>query len=116
MRAVRADGEQQLEQEFVVRFAGAELRVAVLAAHLAELARPERQQQRAALVLRHVLVGAAGHVEASAREPAARELVLARDVRAEALVGAALFLRAAPHELTAREQPTVDRAPERPPA
>ena len=46
MRAVRANRELELEQEFVGRRALGIIGAPILAADLAELARPERQQRR----------------------------------------------------------------------
>src|SRR4051794_36940706 len=72
--AVRPDREQELEQELVGIDALGVARMPVLAAHLAELARPVCQQERPALVTQGGILGAVGPVVAAAGEPAAREL------------------------------------------
>src|SRR6185436_3310658 len=75
MRAVRADGELQLEENFVERWAAAERRAAVLAAQLTELGWPEGERRRD----RAVAIRA---IEPRAGEPAPRELVIGGGVPA----------------------------------
>src|SRR5690348_14584590 len=64
MRAVRADGKEELEQQLVALYAFRVRGAAVLRADLAELAGPEGEQQRAALVPQRRVDGAIGEVVA----------------------------------------------------
>src|ERR1051325_1541448 len=84
VRPMRTDRELQLEQQFVGDLIAGIGRAAVLPAHLAELARPERQRRRAALVAQRQIRRAVRSVVAPTDEPAARELVVARHVEAAA--------------------------------
>src|SRR5262245_42798349 len=83
MGAVGADGELELEEELVGLDALAVARVAVLAADLAELARPVREESGDTFVDQGRILGALRMVEAQPREPALSELVLQRPVDAE---------------------------------
>src|ERR1700754_2256403 len=87
MRAVRADGELQLEEKLVDRLQVAVLRVAQLAADLAEFRGPEGERRRDALVDAERLEGlgarlVVGAVETHAGEPALTELIVERRVEA----------------------------------
>src|SRR5512141_3511535 len=83
VRAVRAYGEQELEQQLVggdpFRVAG----VPKLPAHLAELARPEREHAGHPLVAQRTVDPAIGGVEPDTREPPPRELIIRARVVAE---------------------------------
>src|SRR6266849_9096675 len=57
VRPVRPDRELELEQELVRRWPDRVLRPAVLPAHLAELARPVRQDERLAGIQQRRIVG-----------------------------------------------------------
>src|SRR6185295_3516200 len=80
VRAVRPDGELELEQELVGGRSECVVGAPVLAADLAELAWPERQEQRPAVVEQRGIVGVIGTVVAGAGEPAPRELIIPRDI------------------------------------
>src|SRR5262245_7244415 len=114
MGAVGADGKEELEEQIVGVVALAEARVPVLGADLAELARPEGQDEGCALVDEERVRRALGVIVAEPAEPASRELVLAEGVHAEGVETADLLLALAPDELAAREEPAVDGAPQRP--
>src|SRR5258708_15629844 len=116
MGAVGADGDLQLEKELVGLDALAIGGVAVLAADLTELARPVGEDGGSALVHERRIVGPLGVVEAHAREPAARKLVLERSVETEGpRLRAGGEVAAAPDELGAREQAARNRPPPAPP-
>src|SRR5437879_4766987 len=100
MRAMRTDGKLKLEQELVSRQTLAVTGAAELSANLAEFAGPIRQYDRTSrIALQHELVRAVGAIEASADKPAARELVIARDVVSKRRRGAIGFTQPAPDEL-----------------
>jgi hypothetical protein len=80
---VGADREQELDEDLVGANAFGVVEAAELRPHLAELAGPEGQQQRAGAIARGRLVRALGAVVAGASEPAPRELVFHRGVEAE---------------------------------
>src|SRR5689334_22506447 len=114
MRAVRTDGELELEEQLV---RGLRLRIpgaAILPADLTELARPVRQQQRLAGVAPR-RIRAVRPVVAGAGKPAARELVLAGHVEAVAALFAERLLAAAPDDLRAPDERVIDRPLQRPP-
>src|SRR5512132_833078 len=130
MGAVGADREEKLEEGLVGGDARGVRGAAELAARLAELARPVREDEGSALVDERGIGGALGAVDAHAPEPPARELVVERRVasegagrrrrrvRAGAVAesirrGAGPEVSMAPHELGPRRQPPVDRAPQR---
>src|SRR5436190_18220340 len=75
MRAVRADGKQELKQDLVRDDAFGVGRAAELTADLAEFTRPIRQQERLALVFQRGIGGALRVVKPGASEPSSRELV-----------------------------------------
>src|SRR5215211_5542921 len=101
MRAVRADRELQLEQELVGSRSVRVVRPPVLAAQLAELARPERDQGRIRLVAEIGLVQPIRSIEPAAREPSACELVITRDIEARTVDAPRRSLAPAPHQLGA---------------
>src|SRR5690349_20235753 len=80
VRAMRAYREQQLEQQLIsddtFRVGG----TTILPADLTELARPVREQQRAALVFLQRIDGPLRPVPARAGKPSLRELILAAGV------------------------------------
>src|SRR5579864_7061327 len=121
-----AYGELELEQKFVGGQTRAVLSAAKLSANLAEFARPISEHKRAAGVLMQreiVRIRSAeniavhgepvadplGTIEAAAHEPAARELVVTRDIEAErsrkSVSGNA---QAAPDDLAAAYEGMVD--------
>src|SRR5262245_25800614 len=114
VRAVRAYGEKELEQELVCRAAFCVAGAAVLPAYLAELARPERQQRGPALVAERWGKRTFRVVVPHAGEPPARELIVGRRIHAERGGRRVDLLAAAPDEFGARHQPTVNRASQRP--
>src|SRR5260221_5356441 len=112
--AVRADGEEELEQELVGGAPFPETGVAVLGADLAELARPIGEDEGAALVGEGGVLRAVREVVARAREPPPPELVFEIAIAAEGIGGLHEVLPPAPGELGAREEMRVDGPPERP--
>src|SRR5512140_1634727 len=85
VRPMSAHRELELKQKFVGREILAVTGAAQLAADLAELAWPLRQDGRAAGVLELRVVEPFGAIEASAHKPAPPQLVIARDVVSERL-------------------------------
>src|SRR5512146_1992927 len=83
MGAVGADRVDELEQQLVGGLVLPEARVAVLGSDLAELARPVREDERAAPVAQARVLGPLGVVVAQAGEPAPPELVLQVTVAAD---------------------------------
>src|SRR5512143_3924128 len=82
MSAVSANRELKLEQELVARRTDRIVGASILTAYLAELARPVRQDHGPAGVAQRSARRIARSIEARPREPAARELVVARHVEA----------------------------------
>src|SRR5262245_7859742 len=115
MRAVRADGKLELKQEFIRRRPERVIGPPVLPAHLAELARPVRHDERSARVFRVRLRRAAGAIEPRAREPSPRELIVARHVEAVRGRTADRLFPAAAYPLTSTDERAVDRSLQRPP-
>src|SRR5919201_2978751 len=116
MRAVRADGKLELEQEFVCRWRERVARAPVLAAHLAELARPVRENQRAAGIEQRCVGRSIATIVARADEPAPRELVVAGYVHAGAALQAIVLIAAAPHPFGPPDERVIDRSLQRTPA
>src|SRR4051812_2488002 len=115
MRAVRADREIELEQQLVGDDAFRVVGASHLTADLAELTRPVREKQGPAVVVQRAIRHAPGMVEARARIPAPRELILAKAVVAERVRASAQGqILTAPDELRAKVQTLVDRALQRP--
>src|SRR5215210_6777490 len=114
MRAMRANGKQELEENFVGLDPLGIVDAAVLPADLAEFTRPERHQGGGSLVFQGGVDCALAPVVASAREPAAAELIVTGHVHAERGVDAGLLLAAAPEQLGPAEKPTVERPLKRP--
>src|SRR6267378_7277309 len=83
MRAVCTQRELYLHQEFVRIDVTCITREPVLAAHLAKLARPVRQDDRATFVGLCGKLSPVGTIEAPAQEPAASQLVIARGIEPE---------------------------------
>src|SRR5438093_12397771 len=105
MRAVRPDGELELEQELVRRGPDRIFRPAVLPAYLAELARPVGHEQRLPGIEQRCVVGTIGAVVAGTRKPAPSELIVAGHVVAHRLLQAVELVAAAPDHL----RPTDER-------
>src|SRR5262249_30328183 len=82
MRAVRADDELELKQELVCYKATSVVRSPILPAHLIEFARPVRQDEGLTRIVRQRIGQLIGFVKPQPREPAAPELVVARQVPA----------------------------------
>src|SRR4030095_7516623 len=109
VRDMRTDGEIELEQELVGRNAFRVVRVAVLAANLAELARPERHVRRHAVIEDAFVEEPPGSIVAAAQIPAPCELVVAAHVQAVGLpLGRARRVVPAPHCLPAAGEATID--------
>src|SRR5919204_4250902 len=110
MRAMRADGELELEQEFVRSRPQRVVGAPVLPADLAELARPVCEEQRAAPIEQRRVGRAVAAVVPRAHEPAPRELIVGRGVRARAALQAVLLIAAAPYPFGPADERVVDRA------
>src|SRR5262245_50050234 len=110
MRAVRADGEKELDEELVrARRAVAETGLAVLAPDEGELARPVSQKERTALIADRGGKRAVGEIEARPGGPSPSELVLQKTVAAESRAAVDL-IPTRPGDLAPREEMGVDRA------
>src|SRR5215471_12309531 len=101
MRPVRANGKLELKEKLVGRRADGPVRPAILPADLTELARPVRENERAARVAQRRVVCTLRPVEADAGEPAARELVIGGRVEAVRVLEAVQLIAAAPDHLGA---------------
>src|SRR5262245_39586200 len=115
VRPVRTDGKLELEQEFVGCRSERVVGAPVLPAHLAELARPERQEQRAAGVEQRRVVGVVGAIVAGAGQPPPGELVVAGDVHAGTALESVRLIAAAPDPFGAADKRAIDRALQRTP-
>src|SRR6187397_2317015 len=115
MRTVCTDGKLELEEKLVRRIPGGVLRPAVLAAHLAELARPIRQHERSPRVVKRLIVGVSRPVVAGTGVPAARELVVTGHEEAERILLRAGLLATAPDQLRAADEGSIDGSLQRPP-
>src|SRR2546423_12933975 len=116
MRSVSADRKLELEQELIRRGSDRVVGAPILAAHLAELARPVCENRRAARIAQQRVVGAIGSVEADARKPSPRELVIRRDVEARGVLQPVQLLATAPDDFGARDERVVDRTLQRTPS
>src|SRR4051812_429892 len=114
MRALRADREKEMEEEFVGDRPVGIIRPAILSANLAELARPVRDEKRAGLVLERCVECSPRIVVAQAREPPLTELIVTTHVRAERVGIPEWLTAAAPEELCPTNHAAVDRATQRP--
>src|SRR5690349_18328478 len=112
MRTVRADRELELEQELIGGRPLAVRRPTILAANLAELARPIGQHHRLPGIEQRGAVGAVGAVVADPGEPASRELIVARHVGADAALKSVELIAAAPDDLATRDERVIDCAPQ----
>ena len=111
VRAVRADREEHLKEQLVgdripIAVAGAP----VLAAQLAEFARPVCQDCRESTVSDARVACPLGPVESTAGEPTSLELVLGRGIQSEGRVGQDRLLAATPNQLRPGDERTVNRA------
>src|SRR5690242_19550217 len=116
MRAVRTDRKLELKQELIRRRAVAVVRPAVLSTHLAELARPIRQDSRSACVDNRRILRAVRAVVPSAEEPPARKLVIPRHVVPHALLFAAELIAIAPDDFAASDELVINGPRQRTPA
>src|SRR5262245_8286593 len=116
MRAMRADGKLELEQQLVRLCLLGVIDAAVLAAHLTELARPVAHRECAAAVVYRRLVRVFRSVVSRAREPPPRELVVERSEIAERPLRPERLLASAPDQFGAADERVVDRSLQRPPA
>src|SRR5947207_7552509 len=108
MRPVRADRELELEQQFVCRWSIAVRRPPILAAHLAELARPVGQQDRLSGIEDRRVLGPVRAIEADPGEPPASELVITGDVEAAGRLPATGLIAPAPDDLAAADERPVN--------
>src|SRR6476619_951074 len=116
MRPVRANRKQELKQELVRGDAFCVVRMPKLPAYLAELARPERQHARHAVVPQRAVHGTVRRVEAHAGEPPPGELVIRVRVVAERRLLAPdgrRLIAVAPDQLGPAEEALVDRTLQR---
>src|SRR4029079_9497911 len=92
MGAMGADRELELEEGLVRGVADTVVPAPQLASELGELARPEGQGGRRAVVAQESGVGAGGRLRAAAHEPAFGELPVAGDEPADGVLGPARLL------------------------
>src|SRR5204862_6660342 len=114
VRAVRADREQELEQELVGGHPFGVLSAAILAADLTELAGPVGQERRPAGVPERRIDTPLRPVIAAAGEPPPGELVFATRIHAECGRVGNRLLAIAPEQLGSADDAVVNRPPERP--
>src|SRR5262244_4005742 len=103
MRSMRTDGKLNLKQELIRQRSDRPVGVSVLAPHLAELARPVRQDRRPPAVAQLRVGRTIRSVEPDAGEPAPRELILRRRVEAAAVLHAVQLFAAAPDDFGAAD-------------
>src|SRR6187455_2635544 len=115
MRPVGTDGILELEEKLVRWIPGGVLRPPVLAAHLAELARPVRQNERSPRVVKRLIVRVSRPVVAGTGVPAARELVVTGHEIAERILLCAGLLATAPDQLRAADEGLIDGSLQWPP-
>src|SRR6266550_8981429 len=113
MRAMRANGKLELEQQLVCRRPVRVVGAPILPAHLAEFAWPVGQHGRTTFIEQRRVIRALRMVVASADEPAARELVVARGVVTHRSLPSAELTVVAPDDLTAADELVIDRPPQR---
>src|SRR4051794_28982620 len=114
MRAMRSDRKLELEQEFVGGFRFGVTRAPILAANLAELTRPVGQRQGLTRIDGR-RIGPLRAVVAAAAKPSPRELVIAREVKAGAVLLSIELLPPTPHHFRAPDERVIDRTLQRPP-
>src|SRR5438105_2072894 len=115
MRAVRAHYEQELEEQFIRIPALAVVAEAVLAANLAELARPVGQDSRKAGISQPCISGAAAAVKAATHGPTAVHTIVDGGIQAEGVlclkaIGGGELIARAPDQLVPEENRVVDGA------
>src|ERR1044072_1015970 len=93
VRSVGTERKPQLKQDFVGFPGPGVVGVPILSTHLAELAGPVCQYDRAALVRQVRKLGAVCVVKASAQEPAAAQLIVTPRVEAGRFFGGRLVSR-----------------------
>src|SRR5437667_12699973 len=116
MRAVRANRKLELEQELVRDRTVAVYRMAILAPHLTELARPIRQNERLTGVEQGGVVRSVGSIVARPGKPSARELVIARDVVPHRFLLTSELVAAAPNHFGPTDEGMIDGPLHRPPS
>src|SRR5260370_20225479 len=100
MRSMGAQRKHHLQQQFVRIDVTCIARKAVLAAYLAELARPVSQDCGRSGVGQVGKLRAAGTIKASTHKPAAAQLVIARCIEAECALFGRKLLALAPDKFT----------------
>src|SRR5262245_23264976 len=110
---MRANGEIELKEQFVGVHLFSEPRPAVLRPNLAELGGPERHEHRRTGVREGSVEWACRAIEAGARIPAARELILPEAVHPERRRVADGEVLPAPDELRSQIQTLINRAAQR---
>src|ERR1700730_2290987 len=113
VRAVRPDGELELEKQLVGDGPDGVIRAAVLTAHLAELARPVGQDHRLSFVDEQGVVCMIRSIVAHTSKPTARELVIARDVIPESPLQTVRLLTMAPDQFGSAAEGAKDGQPGR---
>src|SRR5438105_8046773 len=109
MRAVRADGKLHLQPQLVGIYIFGIASMAELTTKLGKFTGPVGQHQRPALVGEIGLAGAVAPIEAAAKKPAARKLIVGRAVKAEGALLHRKLLALAPNELAASHERVINR-------
>src|SRR3984893_7404317 len=113
VRAVRPDGELELEKQLVGDGPDGVIRATVLTAHLAELARPVGQDHRLAFVEEQRVVCMIRSIVAHTSKPTTPELVIARDVIPEGPLQTVRLLTMAPDQFGSADEGSIDGPPQR---
>src|SRR5436853_6668513 len=121
MRAVRAQDEQELKEQFIRITALTVTSVAVLGANLVELARPVGHHRRKAIIGQPRIRGVAAAVKAAAHSPAAVHAIVERRIQAEGVLRLKYIswrelIARAPDKLVPEQNRVVDGAVQRFPA
>src|SRR5437667_9330409 len=109
MCSVRPDRELELEQKLVGLWSVGIHGSPVLAADLAELARPVRQHERLPRVEESGVVGPVRSIVSKSGEPAPRELIVSRHVVAHAALKPFWLVPATPDDFGSPDERPVDR-------
>src|SRR5204863_9463736 len=105
----------ELEQKFIRDRPLGKVRAPVLAAHLAELTWPVRQNERPALIEQRCIVGMVRSIITAADEPASRELIVAGRIEAHGLLETQRLVPPAPDPFGPSDEGVINRTLQRTP-
>src|SRR5215470_6540210 len=109
MRAVRTNRKLDLEQELICRRADRPIGESILPAHLAELARPVRENARPPAVVQLGVGRTVRSVETDAGEPPSCKLIPTRHVETRCVLNARRLFAPAPDHFGTADERVIDR-------